>query len=185
MNYLLLLCIFILSFALGDQPEIKPSKLQNDFNINEYVSNVHLNPEYTKYLCTEEMSFLIQEGGCELLNQPDGKMILITIGRAIIKDKTPEDRIRQEEEARLRGMAEAVEFLNTKVEHSIQSSSSIQEKRVNGKETSEVSEKISMISSLQSKGFLKRMKKIGTWTSKDGLYFYLASICIIPAAELK
>ena len=141
------------------------------------ISNYTFHPEFKEILQKDRL--LLEFGGCKAFRLSDGRIILVGIGMAEVKNNSAQDRIFRRKIAELRAFAALAEHEEVDVSSFSQLSDSATITTVDKKEKGNDQRTISSESTVRAKAYFKNMETVGVWYSKDGKLFFLAKGCFI------
>ena len=114
------------------------------------------------------------EEGVKVLTTEDGRHLLISVGMTDIRGQAPKERIRQLKAAELHAKKELIVWRESKVSSKMVMTEKITEVRTGSKAETREESSFEQVIKEKAEGVMKGLPKIGTWTSKDGTFFYLA-----------
>ena len=136
------------------------------------VSDSQVEKEYVPILLRERL--LLTTSGARLV-QYNGKRYFLAVGATVVKEKGPDETLRQLKVGRIQAQKEAVTFTE---QTTIVAEDRVQKKTTlaneNGKKTASSTTTIDESTMAAVKGILGGLKEIGTWKSLDGSVFFYA-----------
>lgn len=139
---------------------------------------VEIEEQFKPYLVSNPL--LMEVSGAKVIRLPKGRSMVISVASTVIKDGSPQDRLRAEKVCRVKALANVVaEKQGVQVAHTeeLKEQTTIVLDGEEEKGTS-VSELL-QITKTKTEGIVKDMPVVGRWKSKDGQVFYLAIGAVI------
>lgn len=141
------------------------------------ISDSQIKEEYVPILLSER--FLLTTGGATLVEYR-GKRYFLSVGTTIVKEKSPEETLRQLKVGRIQAQKEAVTFTQTtkvEAEDHVRTETIVVNK--NGAKTASSMTIIDESTMAAVQGIVGSLQDIGTWKSKDGtVFFYALGLCL-------
>ena len=141
------------------------------------VSRLTVLPEFKEFLTVD--SALLEVGGCQVFENAHGKKALIAVGIAVVKDNSPQDRLRCQRVAEQKALGELAKYQNIGVDVASERFSIIEKKNNNGVKSESLQRVTSSRITMHADAYVDKMMTVGHWHSKDGKLFFLAKGCII------
>jgi hypothetical protein len=137
-------------------------------------SDVRIDSKFKKYLKADPL--LMELSGAKIIALPDGKHVVLAVASTVLKDGSPVDRKRARKVCQLKALAYFIgERDGVQIVHVERSADQTVIQIKAGKETAESVSEYLELTKAEIRGTTKSMPVIGTWKSKDGSVFYLAS----------
>ena len=117
---------------------------------------------------------MINGDDVKVMTDVDGRRMIVSVGKAEIRNTSAKDRIRQIKAAQMRATRQLLLWTNSHVTtKTIMTEQTIVSKTGNETHVDEI-ETYQEITKEEAEGVVKGLPTIGTWTSKDNQIFYLA-----------
>lgn len=157
MNYLL-----FVSLLLGAEPAAA-----------DRFSDVRIEKPFDRYLLAYPL--LMESTGAKVIKLPKKRSVILAIASTVLKDHSPDERLRAEKVCKLKAFAAMVqERQGVQVFHAEESRDKTVVVNVDGKEHgTSVSESLE-VTKTKVEGIAKDLPVVGRWKSKEGDVFYLA-----------
>jgi len=136
-------------------------------------SEVEIDNQYKDYLLAQPL--LMEVAGAKILRLENGSQVVLAVASTVLKEKSPQERLRAERVCRIRAIASLVgEKQGVQVAHVER----LEEKAVivldGEKETGKSVSDLLQIAQTKVEGITRDMPVIGRWKSREGDVFYLA-----------
>lgn len=139
----------------------------------ERFSEVEIEKPFDGYLKANRL--LMEVAGAKFIRLKDGRNVVLAVASTVLKDNSPDDRLRAERVCRQRVLVYVVaEKIGVQVCHVEEVKDKTEIVLENGKETGKSVSELLQITRTKVQGMTKDMPVVGRWKSKDGKVFYLA-----------
>ena len=140
---------------------------------DEPFSDVTIDKPFDRYLKADRL--LMEVTGAKVINEKGGKKVLVAVASTVLKNFSPEERLRAEKVCRVKALAAMVSEQKGVM---VCRTESLDEKTTividdKGESATSVSELL-QTTKTKVEGITKDMPVVGRWKSKDGDIFYLA-----------
>jgi hypothetical protein len=136
-------------------------------------SEVEIDKQYMRYLLANPL--LMEVTGAKIIRLDNGNVIVMAVASTVLKDKSPDERLRAERVCRIKALTSVVaEKQGVQVAHFEQVKEKTEIIIENGKEKGKSVSELLQITKTKVEGMAKDMPVIGRWKSKDGSVYYLA-----------
>lgn len=139
----------------------------------------HFVPEFEPFLFKD--SILLELGGCRAFRTENGKIVLIAVGVADVKDQSAGDRIRRKRIAEHRAFGELAKHDGVEVSYFAERGKTTTVLTKNRQETGESRRTSTSRIRISAETYVSSMITVGQWYSRDGKHFYLAKGAIVSA----
>ena len=136
------------------------------------ISHAVFLPEFKPFLLNDPI--LLDAGGCKAFRTEDGKIVLIAVGNAEVKDQSAKDRIRRRKIAEQRAFGELAKHREVEVTFFSERHKTTTISSSNGVEKGSLQKITSSRITIRAQAYFEEMITVGTWYSLDGKIFYLA-----------
>lgn len=145
------------------------------------ISKAQFSPEFEPFLLKDPV--LLEAGGCRAFRAEKGKIVLIAVGVADVKDQSARDRIERKSVAKQRAMKELANHNGVEVSHFSERGKATTISTKNKQEAGESRRSSVSRTRIFAETHISNMIVAGQWYSPDGKLFYLALGTVIPAGQ--
>ena len=145
--------------------------------IPQSISKATFLPEFKDFLINDNI--LLEVGGCRAFENASGKLALIAVGVALVKDNSPKDRLMCQKIAEQKAFGELAKHQEVEVNFFAERYKSTEVKTENGAESGKSRRNSTSRITVQAEAYFSKMITVGYWYSGDGKLFFLAKGCFI------
>ena len=137
-------------------------------------SDIEIDKSFEPYLLGNPL--LMEVAGAKLIRLPDGKSVVVAVASTVLKDNSPQERLRAEKVCRIKAITSLVsDEQGVQIAHSERLNDRTVIVFDGDKESGTSISELLQVTEAKVQGIAKDLPVVGRWRSQSGDVFYLAS----------